>query len=333
MRYADHAPTLASGANIAAFNLGNALGAWAGGVTIAAGLGYTSPIWVGAAITAAALLVMVVAAVTARRRDRADAPDEHARPTTHAPRHPSPDPTNPHRNIENGTPDEQHPHDRHRRHEPHPEGRHGASDRLLGGRARDRAPRPRRGRPHRDHRDPRRRDPDRRPRKPRPVADRWRGAGPRARRRTSMPSPTTSRAAVPVADDRPRRLRRRRAARRPRPDDRSRLRPERRPRARRRERRRHHHRAVLPRTRRTALGDASPTGRSRSTAAASPSSPTRRSAPAAPARTRRGGSSRALRERGAVIDSAAPWSDHVVDRRQPHHGPEPAVERVRRRGA
>ena len=77
MRYAEQAPTLASGANIAAFNLGNALGAWAGGVTIAAGLGYTSPIWVGAIITAAALLVMVVAWATARRTpsaDRADAP-------------------------------------------------------------------------------------------------------------------------------------------------------------------------------------------------------------------------------------------------------------------
>lgn len=77
MRYADHAPTLVSGANIAAFNLGNALGAWAGGVTIAVGLGYTSPIWVGAIITAAALLVMVVAWATARRArstDRADAP-------------------------------------------------------------------------------------------------------------------------------------------------------------------------------------------------------------------------------------------------------------------
>ena len=61
------APTLASGANIAAFNLGNALGAWAGGLTIAAGLGYTSPIWVGAVITLAALVVMVVAAATARR--------------------------------------------------------------------------------------------------------------------------------------------------------------------------------------------------------------------------------------------------------------------------
>ena len=45
-------PTLASGANIAAFNLGNALGAFAGGLAITAGLGYTSPIWVGALITA-----------------------------------------------------------------------------------------------------------------------------------------------------------------------------------------------------------------------------------------------------------------------------------------
>ena len=74
MRYAAHAPTLASGANIGAFNLGNALGAWAGGVAIAAGLGYTSPIWVGAAITLGALVVMGVAAVSARSARTARAP-------------------------------------------------------------------------------------------------------------------------------------------------------------------------------------------------------------------------------------------------------------------
>ncbi len=34
MKYASTAPTLASGANIGAFNVGNALGAWLGGVTI-----------------------------------------------------------------------------------------------------------------------------------------------------------------------------------------------------------------------------------------------------------------------------------------------------------
>ncbi|SBN64492.1 MFS transporter, DHA1 family, arabinose polymer transporter [Curtobacterium sp. 9128] len=67
MHYADHAPTLASGANIAAFNLGNAFGAWIGGLTIAAGLGYTSPIWAGTAITLAGLALVAVAAGAARR--------------------------------------------------------------------------------------------------------------------------------------------------------------------------------------------------------------------------------------------------------------------------
>ena len=62
LRSADDAPTLASGANIAAFNVGNALGAWLGGLTIAAGLGYASPLWVGAAMTVAALVVIALAA-------------------------------------------------------------------------------------------------------------------------------------------------------------------------------------------------------------------------------------------------------------------------------
>ena len=67
MSYAAQAPSLASAGNIAAFNLGNALGAWLGGVTISAGLGYTSPIWAGAVLTVGALLVMAVAARTAPR--------------------------------------------------------------------------------------------------------------------------------------------------------------------------------------------------------------------------------------------------------------------------
>ncbi len=67
MHYAGGAPTLASGANIGAFNVGNALGAWAGGLGIAAGLGYVSPIWIGAAITASALVMMTIAVVLARR--------------------------------------------------------------------------------------------------------------------------------------------------------------------------------------------------------------------------------------------------------------------------
>jgi len=78
MNYAPDAPTLASGANIAAFNVGNALGAWIGGVTITAGLGYTSPLWAGALITLGAVVVMVFAA-SAARRSRVRAADGSAK--------------------------------------------------------------------------------------------------------------------------------------------------------------------------------------------------------------------------------------------------------------
>lgn len=70
MKHAASAPTLASGANIGAFNLGNALGAWLGGVTITAGLGYSSPIWAGAGLTVLGLAVMAVAAADSRRQER-----------------------------------------------------------------------------------------------------------------------------------------------------------------------------------------------------------------------------------------------------------------------
>ncbi|NUT35067.1 MAG: MFS transporter [Hamadaea sp.] len=68
MRYAGQAPTLASGANIAAFNVGNALGAWLGGVTITAGLGYTSTLWDGAALSLGSLLVLLAATRLATNR-------------------------------------------------------------------------------------------------------------------------------------------------------------------------------------------------------------------------------------------------------------------------
>ncbi|KQU57356.1 MFS transporter [Rhodococcus sp. Leaf278] len=67
MSFAPDAPTMASGANIAAFNLGNALGAWLGGVTISAGLGYTSPLWAGSGITVLALVVLLFATRLLRR--------------------------------------------------------------------------------------------------------------------------------------------------------------------------------------------------------------------------------------------------------------------------
>lgn len=68
LEFASAAPTLASGVNISAFNAGNALGAWLGGVTITAGLGYRSPIVVGAGLAAVALALMAFAATTHRRR-------------------------------------------------------------------------------------------------------------------------------------------------------------------------------------------------------------------------------------------------------------------------
>ncbi|WP_420100280.1 MFS transporter [Corynebacterium sp.] len=61
MNYASDAPTLASGANIAAFNVGNAVGAWLSGIALAAGLGYTSPLWVGAVVTVLGLALLLVA--------------------------------------------------------------------------------------------------------------------------------------------------------------------------------------------------------------------------------------------------------------------------------
>jgi MFS transporter, DHA1 family, inner membrane transport protein len=67
MEYASDAPTMASGSNIAAFNIGNALGAWLGGLAIAAGLGFTAPLWVGAVLTALGLLVLLGSSVAARR--------------------------------------------------------------------------------------------------------------------------------------------------------------------------------------------------------------------------------------------------------------------------
>ncbi|MDH6584339.1 DHA1 family inner membrane transport protein [Streptomyces sp. SAI-133] len=63
---------LAAGANVSASNLGNALGAWAGGLTITAGLGYTAPLYTGAAMVLTAVAVMAVAADRARPRGRRD---------------------------------------------------------------------------------------------------------------------------------------------------------------------------------------------------------------------------------------------------------------------
>ena len=64
------APTLASAVNIGAFNLGNALSAWLGGVVISAGFGYTAPNWVGAVLAGSALLLALWSAALERGTQR-----------------------------------------------------------------------------------------------------------------------------------------------------------------------------------------------------------------------------------------------------------------------
>jgi DHA1 family inner membrane transport protein len=68
MDKAEGAPALASAANIAAFNLGNAGGAWLGGLAIEHGLGYTAPNWIGAILAIAGLAVALFSGALDRRK-------------------------------------------------------------------------------------------------------------------------------------------------------------------------------------------------------------------------------------------------------------------------
>ncbi|MGA5582408.1 MFS transporter [Streptomyces thermodiastaticus] len=67
MEKAAAAPSLASSANQAAFNLANAGGAWVGGLTLAAGFAVTSPALAGAALAVLGLAVAAVAYAVDRR--------------------------------------------------------------------------------------------------------------------------------------------------------------------------------------------------------------------------------------------------------------------------
>jgi DHA1 family inner membrane transport protein len=58
---AGHAETLGAALSHGSLNIGNALGAWLGGVTIAAGYGYRSPLVIGAGLALAGLAVIAVA--------------------------------------------------------------------------------------------------------------------------------------------------------------------------------------------------------------------------------------------------------------------------------
>jgi DHA1 family inner membrane transport protein len=60
MDVAADAQTLAAASNHSAFNIANALGAWLGGLVIAWGYGYAATGYVGAALSAAGLVVFAI---------------------------------------------------------------------------------------------------------------------------------------------------------------------------------------------------------------------------------------------------------------------------------
>ena len=67
MQVAGTAQTLAAAGNHAALNLANALGAWVGGLVIAAGYGYTAPSLVGAGLAVVGLGILAVSVLVHRR--------------------------------------------------------------------------------------------------------------------------------------------------------------------------------------------------------------------------------------------------------------------------
>jgi DHA1 family inner membrane transport protein len=59
--------SIAAALNHSALNIGNSLGAFLGGVVIAAGWGFLAPAWVGVALAGAGL-VLALASIAAERR-------------------------------------------------------------------------------------------------------------------------------------------------------------------------------------------------------------------------------------------------------------------------
>lgn len=73
MDVAGEAQTLSAALNHSAFNIANALGAWLGGVAIAAGLGWTSTGWVGTLLALGGMVVFAVSIWWDRRVERPSA--------------------------------------------------------------------------------------------------------------------------------------------------------------------------------------------------------------------------------------------------------------------
>ncbi|MFT3663161.1 MAG: MFS transporter [Gordonia sp. (in: high G+C Gram-positive bacteria)] len=80
MDVAEDGQTVAAAMNHSALNIANALGAWLGGVVIAAGLGYRAPSLVGAALAFGGVAVAVAAVARARRSGDGSADRPRERP-------------------------------------------------------------------------------------------------------------------------------------------------------------------------------------------------------------------------------------------------------------
>jgi MFS transporter, DHA1 family, inner membrane transport protein len=70
---AEHAQTLGAALSHGSLNVGNALGAWLGGVSIAAGFGYRSPLLVGAVLSLAGFVVLALAFIVERSSAHSEA--------------------------------------------------------------------------------------------------------------------------------------------------------------------------------------------------------------------------------------------------------------------
>ncbi|MEV8338952.1 MFS transporter [Leucobacter sp. NPDC077196] len=70
IRVSDEAALFGAAINHAAFNVGNSLGAWLGGLVIAGGLGYLAPGWVGVALGIIGM-ALALTGIAVERRDKA----------------------------------------------------------------------------------------------------------------------------------------------------------------------------------------------------------------------------------------------------------------------
>ncbi|MFI6499306.1 MFS transporter [Nonomuraea typhae] len=84
MNKAEGGAALASAANIGAFNAGNALAAWLGGVAIDAGAGFTAPNWIGAILAALGLALALLSGTLDRRGKKHHRDEKHIRDEKHS---------------------------------------------------------------------------------------------------------------------------------------------------------------------------------------------------------------------------------------------------------